>query len=162
LQGRALILHALDRFTPQVDDVLISANRSLDRYQALGYRVVTDRYPGFAGPLAGLHAALPLARHELVATAPCDCPWLPLDLVARLRVALEAQRVDIVVASAGGRAHPVFCLCRRDVWDSLDAFLASGERKVEDWYRRLSYAEASFADQPQAFRNLNSPTDLRR
>jgi molybdopterin-guanine dinucleotide biosynthesis protein A len=53
-------------------------------------------------------------------------------------------------------------LCRRDVWDSLDAFLASGERKVEDWYRRLSYAEASFADQPQAFRNLNSPTDLRR
>jgi molybdopterin-guanine dinucleotide biosynthesis protein A len=160
LARRPLIQHVLDRFAPQVDDVVISANRSLERYHALGHTVVTDTLPDFAGPLAGLHAAIPHTRHELVVSVPCDCPRLPLDLVARLREALEAEQVDVAVARAGGQVHPVFCLCRRSVWGGLDAFLAAGERKVEAWYMRLRFAEVGFDDQPEAFQNVNALGDL--
>jgi molybdopterin-guanine dinucleotide biosynthesis protein A len=160
LAGRPLVQHVLERFAPQVDDVVISANRSLERYRTLGYPVVTDVHAGFAGPLAGLHAGLAHARHDLVAAAPCDCPWLPLDLVARLHAALDAENANVAVARAGGRVHPVFCLCRRSVRQDLDAFLAMGGRKVEAWYTRLRHAVADFDDQPAAFRNINAPGDL--
>jgi molybdopterin-guanine dinucleotide biosynthesis protein A len=139
---------------------VISANRSLERYRALGHPVTSDVYSGFVGPLAGLHAAVPLARHDVVASVPCDCPWLPLDLVARLLGMLESTRADVVVAKTGDRVHPVFCLCRRSVWRDLDAFLGGGGRKVETWYTRLPHAEVSFDDQPAAFRNINAPEDL--
>ena len=162
LAGRPLVQHVLGRFAPQVDDLVISANRSLERYRALGHVVVTDILSDFAGPLAGLHAALPHTHHDLVATVPCDCPRLPLDLVVRLRTALESAQADIAVAWAGGRVQPVFCLCRRSVWESLDTFLASGERKVEAWHARLQHAQAQFDDQPDAFRNINAPVDLDR
>jgi molybdopterin-guanine dinucleotide biosynthesis protein A len=161
LDGRPLIRHVLDRFAPQVDDVVISANRNLERYRALGHPVATDALPDFAGPLAGLHAALPLTRHDLVATVPCDSPYLPLDLVARLRAELERVQADIAVAAADGRVHPVFCLCRRSLWDSLGAFLAVGGRKVEAWYSGERHAIVPF-DRLEAFRNINAPGDLDR
>ena len=51
----------------------------------------------------------------LVATAPCDSPFLPADLVARLHEALTAHDAQLAVAKTGDQAHPVFCLMRRDV-----------------------------------------------
>lgn len=84
LRGRPLAAWVAERLAPQVDELLVSANRNGERYAAIGYRVVGDRIPGFAGPLAGLHAALKVAAHQLVATVPCDSPFLPADLVLRL------------------------------------------------------------------------------
>lgn len=159
-EGRPLIEHVLERLTPQVDDIVISANRSLERYRALGHPAIGDVYPDFAGPLAGLHAALPHTRHSLVVSVPCDCPAFPSDLVARLEEALSTTGADVAVATAGGRVHPVFCLCRRTVWNSLDAFLRSGGRKVDAWYAQLAHVEVSFDDQAAGFRNLNAPEDL--
>jgi molybdopterin-guanine dinucleotide biosynthesis protein A len=159
LGGRPLIQHVLDRFAPQVDDIVISANRNLERYRALGFPVVADVLPDFAGPLAGLHAALPHTRHPLAACVPCDSPAFPLDLVERLRQALEREKAQIAVPQAGGRVHPVFCLVRRDVWDSLAAYLAGGGRKVGTWHAGLRYALVAFDEAPGAFLNINQPED---
>ena len=112
LDGRPLVRHVTERLAPQVDHLLINANRSQEQYAALAYPLITDVISGFAGPLAGLHAALTAAETPLVATAPCDSPYLPLDLIERLYAGLQSQGADIAIASAGGRIHPVFCLCR--------------------------------------------------
>ena len=53
LGGRPLIDHVLARFAPQVSEVIISANRNLDRYAGFGHAVVTDEVPEFAGPAGG-------------------------------------------------------------------------------------------------------------
>src|SRR5581483_1360528 len=58
LHGRPLAAHALDRLRPQVDALLISANRNHDRYAALGAPVIADASSTFDGPLAGMLAAL--------------------------------------------------------------------------------------------------------
>jgi len=162
LDGRALVERVLERFAPQVGQVLISANRNLERYAALGHQVIADVMPDYAGPLAGLHAAFAHARCDLIATVPCDSPWLPLDLVDRLRSALERSNAQLAAARSGGRVHPVFLLCRKAVAGQLEAYLAAGERKAEGWCATLQCAHADFDDQADAFRNINTPADLER
>ena len=97
LRGRPLAAWVVERLAPQVDELLISANRNGGRYAALGHRVLGDRIAGFAGPLAGLHAALEAAAHPLVATVPCDSPFLPGDLISRLLSALTAPGTKLSV-----------------------------------------------------------------
>ena len=87
LQGRPLMQHVLDRLRPQVDSLLINANQNLERYAQFGCPVVPDRVGGFAGPLAGLDAGLHATDAPMIVTAPCDSPFLPRDLVARLHAA---------------------------------------------------------------------------
>jgi molybdopterin-guanine dinucleotide biosynthesis protein A len=162
LRGRPLAAWVAERLMAQVDELLVSANRSGERYAAIGYRVVGDRIPDFAGPLAGLHAALTVAAHPLVATVPCDSPFLPADLVLRLFSGLTATDADVAVARSGGRVHPVFCLCRRDLLPHLDAYLASGERRMAGWQATLKVAEVAFDDEAEAFANVNTGEELGR
>ena len=159
-EGRPLVAHVLERLAPQVDEILVNANRNAEAYAQFGYRVVADEIPGFAGPLAGFERGLAHAAGGLVVTVPCDSPFLPADLVARLRKAIDARRADLAVARTGAQAHPVFCLMRREVHASLQAFLASGQRKIDKWYAALDVVEVAFDDEAQAFANINTPDEL--
>jgi len=159
LRGKPMAQHVIERFAPQVGELLISANRNIADYEAFGYRVIPDALGGYAGPLAGLHRGLSEAAHPLLATAPCDSPLLPLDLVAQLGAALDANCADLAVARAGGRVQPVFCLCRTAVLPGLGTFLEAGGRKVDAWHRQLRVVEVPFAD-AEAFRNINTREDL--
>ena len=159
LRGKAMAQHVIDRFAPQVDELLINANKNIEQYQALGYRVIPDAIGGFAGPLAGLHRGLSEATHPLVVTAPCDSPFLPLDLVAQLKAALDANNAELAVAKTGDQPHPVFSLCKTIVLPSLTAFLESGGRKIDLWYSQLKVVEVQFADEA-AFRNINTREEL--
>jgi molybdopterin-guanine dinucleotide biosynthesis protein A len=159
-RGRPLVEWVIERIEPQVAEVLVNANRNLDRYLAFGHPVLTDRIGDFAGPLAGLHAALSQARSGLVVTVPCDCPFLPAELVHRLSIALASEDAEVAVARTAQRAHPVFCLCRVSLLDHIAEFLAGGGRKVDSWYASLHVVEVSFDDQPEAFRNFNTLEDL--
>ena len=110
-------------------------------------------------PLAGLRRGFSEAAHPLVVTAPCDSPFLPLDLVAKLHAALEQQNAELAVARTGDQPHPVFCLCRKSVLPSLTAFLESGGRKIDWWYAQLKVADVDFVDEA-AFRNINTREEL--
>lgn len=162
LQGRPMAAWVAERLAPQVDELLINANRNTERYAELGYPVFADRIPDFAGPLAGLHAALSAAAHPWVATAPCDSPFLPTDLIARLAGAMLAANTDLAVARTFNQPHPVFCLCKRDLLPHLTAYLQSGERKFDRWYATLKVVEVAFDDQADAFENINTPEELVR
>lgn len=161
-RGKPLAAWAAERFGPQVDELLINANRNEEAYAALGHPVIADRLPGFAGPLAGLHAALANARHPLVATVPCDSPFLPTDLVERLGSALHRSGATIAVARCDGRTHPVFCLCRRDVLPALEQTILRNELRFERWIHAQHFVEVDFDDQPQAFANINTLDELNR
>lgn len=159
LRGKPMVQWVVERLAPQVDELLINANQNIEQYQILKYRVIPDAIGGFAGPLAGLHRGLSEAAHPLVVTAPCDSPFLSLDLVAKLHAALEQQNAELAVARTGDQPHPVFCLCRKSVLPGLTAFLESGGRKIDLWYSRLKVVEVPFADEA-AFRNINTREEL--
>jgi molybdopterin-guanine dinucleotide biosynthesis protein A len=160
LRGKPMVEWVIERFTPQVDEVLINANQNLDVYARFGHRVIPDTIGGFAGPLAGLQRGLSEASHPLVATSPCDTPFLPADLVTRLHAALRANDAQLAVARTGDQPHPVFCICRRDVLVHLTAFLQTGGRKIDAWYATLKVVEVAFDDQAGAFSNINTQAEL--
>lgn len=159
LRGKPMAAWAIARLKPQVDEIVINANQNLEVYRAFGYRVVRDEIGGYAGPLAGLHAGLKAATYPLVATVPCDSPFLPPDLVSRLSSALQTS--DLAVAKTGPQPHPVFALMRREVRESLEAFLAAGGRKIDAWYADLKVVEVPFDDEADAFRNINTLEELK-
>lgn len=162
LRGRPLVAWVIERLQPQVGSLIINANQNLERYGEFACPVVADRIPDFAGPLAGLHAALSAAQSPLVATAPCDSPFLPDDLIFRLFSALTAADADLAVARTFDQPHPVFCLCRREVLPHLTAFLESGGRKIDRWYSTLNVVEVAFDDKADAFENINTRDELSR
>lgn len=155
LQGRALISWVLDAVRSQSDELVISANDG--RYASFACAVVADQTPGGAGPLAGLQTALRIAHHAWVASVPCDTPFLPRDLISRLRAA--AGDAEAVVAVVKSRRQPTIALYRKSVLPKLDAYLDAGERKVGGWLDTLQVNEAMF-DDAAAFTNINSAEEL--
>jgi len=158
-RGRPMAQWAIERLAPQVDELIVNANQNRSDYERFGYRVVADELSGFAGPLAGLHAGMKAAGRDLVVTVPCDSPFLPGDLVARLRGALGANQ--LAVAKTGAQPHPVFSLVSRGVLPHLEAFLTSGGRKIDAWYAALKVVEVRFDDEADAFRNINTLEELK-
>jgi molybdopterin-guanine dinucleotide biosynthesis protein A len=159
-RGQPMVAHVIERIAPQVAHIVINANRNRDAYTAFGYPVVADDIAGFAGPLAGLHVGMQHVTTPLIATAPCDSPFLPVDLIARLLDAMQRHNADLSVANTGDQAHPVFCLTHTRLAAHLHDFLSSGQRKIDKWYASLSVVEVAFADE-SAFANINTPEELR-
>ena len=161
-RGKPMVEHVIERLEPQVSEILINANRNPADYESFGHRVIADAIEGFAGPLAGFERGLAHASNELVVTVPCDSPFLPADLVARLLTAMRDAGTDIAVARTGTQPHPVFCLMRRGVHPSLREFLGSGQRKIDRWYAQLRVVEVPFDDETDAFLNINTREELGR
>ena len=154
-RGRPLVDHVIERVAPQVDELMISANRNLDDYARRGHPVLTDTLPDFQGPLAGVLAGLQAASHEWVLVVPCDMPQLPADLAARL---LEASHgCDIVIADDGVCTHPAVMLIHADLVQALTDYLASGKRSVHGFQESVGFARAGFDAAEMA--NINSLSD---
>jgi len=162
--GKPLIEYAIDRLTPQAKTILINANRNHDRYAHYGHTVIADQHPDFAGPLAGFAAGLEHCKTEYLLSVPCDSPVFPLNLSERMLQAMINTQSDVVYASSPDLsgvfwAQPVFCLMRRSVKQSLQAFLDQGGRKIDRWFETLPSSTVVFAD-AAAFANTNTPEEL--
>lgn len=160
-----MALHVLMRFAPQVGYVMINANQNIAPYEGFGVPVWQDEIQGFAGPLAGLHTGMIHCETDYLVTAPCDSPFLPKDLVARLAAGLEEKDADLAVAVTGNgetrQPHPVFCLVKASLLPHLTLYLQEGGRKFDKWYSSLNVAEVYFDDE-DAFRNINTLDDLKK
>jgi len=159
LAGKPLIEHVLARLNPQVNAVLISANRNLADYARLGYPVIQDMLAGYLGPLAGVLSALRVARTPYILTVPCDGPYIPTDLAQRLLLWLQERGTQIAVACAGEDIQPVVALIACTLADDIQQYLDGGERKVGSWLEKHKPARVDFSDQPDAFININTPEE---
>lgn len=161
--GQPMVAHVIARLAPQVAALMVNANQNLDRYKTFGHPVLEDAVSGFAGPLAGLHTGLLQCQTPWLVTAPCDSPFVPLDLVARLAQAQQRTGADIVVPvttrGSTRQPHPVFCLARANLLAHLGSYLANGGRKVDGWYSTIFFEEVEFDDEA-AFRNINTLAEL--
>jgi molybdopterin-guanine dinucleotide biosynthesis protein A len=163
--GMPLALHALLRLAPQVGQTMINANRNLGAYESMGVPVWPDTIPDYAGPLAGFLTGLERCETPYLVTVPCDTPFFPTDLVERLAQALEAGSAEIALAATregdSVRTHPVFCLMRTELMESLVRFTQAGERKIDRWTARHRTVEVPF-DDAAAFANANTAAELQQ
>ena len=161
VNGQPMIQWVIDVLRPQVADILVNANRNLERYREFGYPVIDDGDREFRGPLAGIASGLRAATSQYVAFAPCDSPLVCGDLVTRLRTALTRDDTRIAVAHDGQRLQPVFALLERNLLDDLMRYLDNGGRKIDRWYEEHGYAQADFSDVADSFANFNAPDEKR-
>jgi molybdenum cofactor guanylyltransferase len=161
LHDKYLIEHVISALRPQVETLLINANRNAARYHALtGLPVIADILADYPGPLAGMATGLQHATTEHVLFAPCDSPFIPAQLATNLYQAMRQQHAQISTVMLQGRLQPVFALLQRGLLPELLAFLQTGQRKVETWYRQYSLASVDFSTQAAHFVNLNHPQEL--
>jgi len=166
LGGETILARIIARIRPQVRRLVLNANGDPARFASYGLPVVADSVEGFAGPLAGVLAGLDWAAANApdcpwVASAPTDAPFLPTDLVARLRAAAE-EGADLACAASGGQSHPVVGLWPvRLRGDLRHALTVEHIHKVDVWTARHRLATVDF---PIAgldpFFNTNRPDDL--
>lgn len=161
LAGRTLLDHVLDRARGWRIPLAVSLREAPGPAQALSCPVLLDAQG--EGPIAGIAAALRFAGEERldgVLTMPCDTPFLPDDLPARLIAALRPPRLA-AMARSGGRIHPSCTLWSAAARAQLAPYLASGGSSLTGFARLL---EAGIADWPDApvdpFFNVNSAADL--
>jgi molybdopterin-guanine dinucleotide biosynthesis protein A len=165
-QGLPLALHALLRLQPQVGSLMINANRNLAAYESMGVPVWPDSDADFPGPLAGFLVGLERCETPWLVTVPCDTPGFPTDLVQRLASALQAESADIAIAATREpdgtlQTHPVFCLMRTSLLESLVHFMQSGRRRIDRWTAQHRCATVVF-DDAAGFFNANTPEELQR
>ena len=153
--GTPMIRHLLLRFGEHCPQIIVSANRHLDEYRALGVTVITDLRADFPGPLAGIEAALAVAEMPRQVILPCDMPLLPADLPARLLHALETEQ-DISVAHDGHRQQHLCLALHGQYWQkNLSEWLDDGGRSMHGWLRDKPLRIVSCAEQADGFINLN-------
>lgn len=144
----------------RIERVLVSANRNLERYRALGVDVVTDRWPGYPGPMAAVASLVEAVgtAHATLLTIPVDHRDLPAEFVLRMVETAVMFTKDCVVASDGDGLQPLFALYPPIFARSLADAFAAGERSVSGWQQSVSPRICRF--EPLRFGNLNSPDDL--
>jgi len=160
LRDRPMIQWVLNRLSPQVSKILISANRNKAQYAVFGRPIVADTATDFRGPLAGIAAALAKADTPWLVSVPCDSPLIPPDLVRRLHDRVVRGGARVGAAHDGQRLQPVFTLVHRDLLADLVSYLQGGERKIDRWLERHAFQLVDFSDREEMFLNINSPADL--
>jgi len=155
-----IIEHVIQAIEPQVQAVMINANRSVSLYTRYGHPVINDELSGFQGPLAGFSTAMAPASTSHILTLPCDGPFVSPDYARRMAAALADGSAELAVAHDGERMQPVHALLATDLLESLNRFLDSGERKIDRWYAQHECVRVDFSDSPHIFKNINTLEQL--
>ncbi|EKS31895.1 molybdenum cofactor guanylyltransferase MobA [Afipia clevelandensis] len=165
--GRTILERVITRLAPQCDGLILNANGDPSRFASFGLPVVADTVEGFAGPLAGVLAALDwAAAHrpdiEWVLSTATDCPFLPRNLVARLQQARIEEQAQLAVASSGDQTHPVIGLWNVALRGELrHALVVEDIRKIDRWTARYKLATVNWPVVPlDPFFNANTVEDI--
>ncbi len=159
--GSTLLARTIERITPQVTALALNVNGNPAVYAGLNLTLIADLHPDIGTPLAGLHAGLSWVRQQgfdALASMPCDCPFLPHDLVSRL----ASANADAAIAASSGQPHFLTGLWSHTLLEKLEQAIGTGQTvRVKDWAASTGAARIEWPSQPyDPFFNINTPEQL--
>ena len=158
--GRPLINHVFERLQTQVDNIFINSNHLIPSLN-LKTKMIEDEISNYQGPLAGLQAGLRQINCQWLQIAPCDTPFIPLDLTKKLISVTTNTDKPIIVPSVNDKLHPTLGLMNKSIQPLLDQFLETGQRGFIQFIQHVGYLPAPFNDE-KSFTNINSLDDLKK
>lgn len=156
--GTPLVVRVLQQLREQGHRVLVSANRHLDQYRALGIEVVPDRWPGHPGPLAGIASLLAAIDEDWLLTVPVDAQSLPPRYAASMLAARGEEALHVVLAQDADGLQPLFAAYPRALAAHAAETIEHGRRSVREWQHRFPVYPCAFG--AHRFGNINSPGDI--
>ena len=159
-RGQPLVGCAIAALAPSVSQIIINANRNQDIYSRFGYPVISDLTDTYDGPLAGILSCLKTIDTPYLLSIPCDCPLIESRRLTQMIDTFLQSQADAGVAFDGERIHPVFLILKTELVDSLELYLAGGQRKIDTWLFQHKLEKIDFSEYPKMFKNINTPEDL--
>jgi len=160
--GEPIAARTLRLFGAIFPQVIVATDRP-ERFHALGAETVADAFPG-CGPLAGIHAAMRLARHPHVFVAACDMPGLDADVIRYLLGRIDVA--DAVIPRWEGDIEPLHAVYARRLLPLIEEALGAGRYGLRELLPELLVdyvAEEELArirGAAQSMLNVNTPEEL--
>lgn len=155
-KNKPLIEHVINTVSPQVNDLVISANRNIEHYKHYTKKVISDESKQYLGPLAGINAALPHCAHEWILIVPCDTPLLPDNIINKLL--FNQTNNNLYIAETNKKLQPVM-LIHKTLHESISHSLRKGQRRLMHWVKSQQPEIVIFQDD-KAFKNFNNTDDF--
>ena len=155
-KNESLIEHVIDAVTPQVNELVISANRNIERYKNYSDKVICDESSNYLGPLAGISAALPHCSYERVLIVPCDTPFLPDNIIDQFLS--KRNNHHLYIAESNNKLQPVM-LIHKTLLDSLKQSLDNNELRLMFWVKSQQPEIINFHN-AAAFKSFNHNEDF--
>ena len=162
LNQQSLVEHVLSRLQPQVRQIWLCANRNIEQYQSLGLPVFSDDADFLGmGPLAGIASFAEHLSEEYthVQLAPCDTPFIPEDLTARLYAVMHTHGAQAAFPKSVESAHYSCALFHRSLLTAAVDALNNEQRSLHCWLAQ-QHALAVEGFDEAAFTNINTPEQL--
>lgn len=159
LGGQTLAARVEERLRHQTETVAINTNRDQDEFNL---PIVDDGFGKSYGPLDGILGAVRFAKAiscSHVLTVSIDTPFIPLNLVEKLRDGPENQ---IAIAASNGKIHGTCALWPVNCEASLSDFILAGKSlKLMNYLNGKGFRTVDFSHQnPDPFFNINTSEDL--
>jgi len=176
LAGKPIIKHVIDSALPQVNEIVLSVNRSIDSYHQFRLPLVMDHVSNCKGPLVGIFSAMKWyseqeTNAEYLACFPADVPVFPNNIVSKLTDAMQGRRLrkrkdkkpDNLIAwcRTGQQIQPLFSLWHFSLLESLERAMRHGIHGPRLFFPEHPNVSLNLptAEEPQFF-NINTLADL--
>jgi molybdopterin-guanine dinucleotide biosynthesis protein A len=162
VDGEPIAARTLRLFRALFPQVVVATNRP-ERFHALGAETVDDVFVG-GGPLAGIHAAMRVARHPHVFVAACDMPGLDPDVIRFLVARIDAA--DAVIPRWEADIEPLHAVYAVRLLPLVEESLRAGRHAIRDVLplARVDYVDEAalraIGGSARSMLNLNTPEEL--
>ena len=161
LFDKPLIEHVINALRPQVDKILISANRDIVELSSFGYPVIEDNLTN-SGPLGGIKSLIDHVTTDLIIVTTCDTMHIPKHFVTELEISRTKNKADIAIAKTGMGIQRLNFSTTKETLVGVRDFLKTGSLTVAQWQNGINSCEVLFnsTDGGIPFYNINTPEDL--
>ena len=145
-------------------EIIINANRDIQKYEELGYRVVKDKIEGYKGPLAGLHSALDLYKNKdedlWFALFPTDAPIINTKIID-IFLSISKKNNNVYISKINNIVEPMFSFWSLKIYKNLENILLNNDGyKIMKFADEIGFDFVNFTkDKKVEFFNVNDKDD---
>ena len=145
-------------------EIIINANRDIQKYEELGYRVVKDKIEGYKGPLAGLHSALDLYKNAdedlWFALFPTDAPIINTKIID-IFLSISKKNNNVYISKINNIIEPMFSFWSLKIYKNLENVLLNNDGyKIMKFADEIGFDFVNFTkDKKVEFFNVNDKDD---
>ncbi len=145
-------------------EIIINANRDINKYKVFGYKVVSDKIDGYKGPLAGLHSALDLYKNSKedlwFALFPTDAPIINTGIIDNF-FSITEKKKKVYICKIDNIIEPMFSFWSSKIFLELnEVLLKNNGYKIMKFAEEVGYEFINFQKNKKIeFFNVNDKND---